>query len=116
MHWTYPALMLAAVVLGVVLSRRTQRSLRLDPSQRAGLALGAFWGAMLGAKLPFVLTDWSGLVSGRAWIGSGKTIVFGLVGGYAGVELAKRLLDIRVKTADTFAVPVAASVAVGRLA
>jgi phosphatidylglycerol:prolipoprotein diacylglycerol transferase len=116
MHWTYPALMVAAVALGAVLTRRAQRPLGLDPAQRLGLALGAFCGAMIGAKLPFLLADAPGLLSGRAWIDGGKTIVFGLVGGYAGVELAKALLDIRVKTGDTFAVPVAAAVAVGRLA
>ena len=57
-----------------------------------------------------------GPVSGRAWFDNGKTIVFGLVGGYFGVELAKALLGVRVKTGDGFAVPVAAAVAVGRLA
>jgi phosphatidylglycerol:prolipoprotein diacylglycerol transferase len=70
---------------------------------------------MIGAKLPFVLADWPGLLSGLAWFDNGKTIVFGLVGGYFGVEVAKRVLDIRVKTGDGFAVPVAAAVAVGRL-
>ena len=70
---------------------------------------------MIGAKLPFVLADWQGLLSGRAWFENGKTIVFGMVGGYFGVELAKALLGVRVKTGDSFAVPVAAAVAVGRL-
>ena len=36
---------------------------------------------MIGAKLPFALSDWEGFVSGRAWFENGKTIVFGLVGG-----------------------------------
>ncbi len=117
MHWTYPAIMAAALALGAWLSRRSQRPLGLDASQRAGLALGAFCGAMLGAKLPFLLLGgWENLLAGRAWIDGGKTIVFGIVGGYAGVEIAKALLEIRVKTGDSFAVPVAASVAVGRLA
>jgi phosphatidylglycerol:prolipoprotein diacylglycerol transferase len=42
--------------------------------------------------------------------------MFGIVGGYFGVEAAKWTLDIRVKTGDTFAVPVAVAVAIGRLA
>jgi phosphatidylglycerol:prolipoprotein diacylglycerol transferase len=118
MHWTwsYPAIMLAAVVAGAWLSRRPQRTLGLDRSQRFGLALGAFCGAMIGAKLPYVMADWEGLVSGRAWFDNGKTILFGLVGGYLGVELAKRVTGVRVKTGDSFAVPVAVSVAIGRLA
>jgi phosphatidylglycerol:prolipoprotein diacylglycerol transferase len=113
--WIYPVIMVSAVVTGIVLSRRTMPALGLSRVQRLGVALGAFVGAMIGAKLPFVLSDWQGLLSGRAWFDNGKTIVFGLVGGYFGVELAKRVLEIRVKTGDGFAVPVAAAVAVGRL-
>jgi phosphatidylglycerol:prolipoprotein diacylglycerol transferase len=108
--------MLASVAAAVVLSRRGLSALGLSRRERLGVALGAFCGAMIGAKLPFVLADWDGLISGRAWLDNGKTIVFGLVGGYFGVELAKALLGIRVKTGDSFAVPVAAAVAIGRLA
>ncbi len=108
--------MLAAVGTGVLLSRRRQTALGLSRGERLGILLGAFCGAMLGAKLPFVLGDWEGLASGAAWFGNGKTIVFGLVGGYFGVEIAKWALEIRVKTGDSFAVPVAASIAIGRLA
>ncbi len=107
--------MLASVSVAVALSRRRQGALGLRGRERAGIALGAFCGAMIGAKLPFVLSDWEGLASGRAWFENGKTIVFGLVGGYFGVELAKALLGVRIKTGDSFAVPVAAAVAIGRL-
>src|SRR3954462_13294843 len=116
MSWGYPALMVLAVATGVTLSRRTQPPPGLSGWERLGIGLGAFCGGMIGAKLPFVLADWDGLLSGRAWLDTGKTIVFGLVGGYAGVEAAKAALGVRVKTGDSFAVPVAAAVAVGRLA
>ncbi len=112
----YGLLMLAAMACGFLLTRRTQSRLAVDRWQRWGLLLGAFCGAMIGAKLPFALSDWRGFLSGAAWFANGKTIVFGLVGGYFGVEIAKWLLGVRVKTGDTFAVPVAASVACGRLA
>lgn len=117
MPWSslYPFVMLLSVITGVLLSRRTMPPLGLSRPQRVAVGLGAFCGAMIGAKLPFVLADWHGLLSGRAWFDNGKTIVFGIVGGYFGVELAKWALEIRVKTGDGFAVPVAAAVAVGRL-
>jgi len=115
-HWSYPVIMLLAVGVGAALSRNTQSRLGLTARQRFGLGLGAFCGAMIGAKLPFALAHREGLVSGIAWISNGKTIVFGLVGGYLGVEIVKALCAVRVKTGDSFAVPVAASVAVGRLA
>ena len=111
----YAGLIVAAIALGFWLSRRFQEPLALSRSDRLGILIGAFCGAMIGAKLPFVLSDWEGLRSGTAWFSDGKTIMFGLVGGYAGVELAKVILQIRVKTGDTFAVPVPLAVAVGRL-
>lgn len=112
----YAAIMILSIATAVLLKRRGDRSLPLSSTQRWGIALGAFCGAMIGAKLPYVLLDWEGLLSGRAWFDNGKTILFGLVGGYFGVEVAKALLDVRIKTGDSFAVPVAAAVAVGRLA
>jgi phosphatidylglycerol:prolipoprotein diacylglycerol transferase len=114
--WSYPILMGASIATAVVLGRRSQGALGLTGRERLGIGLGAFCGAMIGAKLPFVLADWPGLLSGRAWLDNGKTIVFGLVGGYFGVEAAKWALGVRIKTGDSFAVPVAAAVAVGRLA
>jgi phosphatidylglycerol:prolipoprotein diacylglycerol transferase len=116
MTWTYPALMVLAIVTGALLSRRSQRSLGLETRERIAIALGAFCGGMIGAKLPFVLADPQGLMSGRVWFENGKTIVFGLVGGYFGVEVVKRSMEIRVKTGDSFAVPVAAAISIGRLA
>lgn len=114
----YTAIMILSIATAVLLKRRGDRSspLPLSPTQRWGIALGAFCGAMIGAKLPYLLLDPEGLVSGRAWFDNGKTILFGLVGGYFGVELAKAILEVKVKTGDSFAVPVAAAVAVGRLA
>jgi phosphatidylglycerol:prolipoprotein diacylglycerol transferase len=113
--WTYPAIMLAAPLTCSWLLRRSQAALPLTATQKIGIGIGAFCGAMLGAKLPFVLSDWEGMLSGAAWLSHGKTIMCGLVGGYFGVELAKWSLEIRVKTGDTFAAPVAIAVAIGRI-
>jgi phosphatidylglycerol---prolipoprotein diacylglyceryl transferase len=110
----YALTMLAAVFAAGWLSLRRQSRLPLTRRQRAGIALGAFCGGMIGAKLPFVLSDWEGLLTGRAWLENGKTITFGLVGGYFGVEVAKVLCNVRMKTGDSFAVPVAVAVAIGR--
>jgi phosphatidylglycerol---prolipoprotein diacylglyceryl transferase len=111
----YVLIMAAAVLTGIVLARWTQSALPLAPREKFFIGLGAFCGAMIGAKLPFVLADWDGLVSGVAWFSNGKTILCGLVGGYFGVELTKWMLGVRTKTGDAFAVPVAAAVGIGRL-
>ncbi len=112
----YAMVMLVAVGAMSALLRQWQARLPLAWWEKLGIGLGGFCGAMLGAKLPFVLSDWSGLVTGSGWLGDGKTILFGIVGGYFGVELAKWTLDVRIKTGDTFAVPVAVGVALGRVA
>ena len=82
--------------------------------KRAALGVSAFVGGTFGAKLPFVLSGSDGVLSTTAWLSDGKTIVAGLAGAYLGVELAKRVLGIRVKTGDTFALPLALALTVGR--
>ncbi|MFO0946132.1 MAG: prolipoprotein diacylglyceryl transferase family protein [Planctomycetota bacterium] len=111
----YPFVILTAILASLLLGRRGGNQLRMPSRERWGILAGAFVGAMLGAKLPFVLSDWHGLIDGSAWFTNGKTILTGLVGGYLGVELAKFALGIQVKTGDRFAVPVAVAVAIGRL-
>jgi phosphatidylglycerol:prolipoprotein diacylglycerol transferase len=82
--------------------------------QRGTLALAAFVGGTLGAKLPFALGSSSGPFTWQAWLSDGKTVVAGLIGAYLAVEAAKWMLGIRVKTGDSFAVPLALAMAVGR--
>lgn len=112
----YTLLMLGALGILSLLLRKSQARLPLAWWQKLGIGIGGFCGAMLGAKLPFVLLDWQNLDSSAAWLADGKTIMFGIVGGYLGVEVAKWVLEVRVRTGDTFAAPVALAVAVGRLA
>jgi prolipoprotein diacylglyceryltransferase len=50
----------------------------------------------------------------NTWVGDGKTIVAALLGAYLGVEAAKLVLGVRVKTGDTYALPIALGLAVGR--
>jgi prolipoprotein diacylglyceryltransferase len=45
----------------------------------------------------------------------GKTIVGGLLGGWLGVEIAKRLSGIKRRTGDLFALPLCVGIAVGRV-
>jgi phosphatidylglycerol:prolipoprotein diacylglycerol transferase len=112
----YAAFMVAS--LGIfILARRcfpTPGGLAtLSKRERVAIALAAFIGGVLGAKLPFVFTrgaDWFG----SAWLADGKTVTTGLIGAYVGVEIVKAILSIRAKTGDAFALPLALALAVGR--
>ncbi|HEY1860028.1 MAG TPA: prolipoprotein diacylglyceryl transferase family protein [Gemmataceae bacterium] len=118
----YYALFMFLALLAFVIVRRLQPKaselLRMPWWQRTALTLAAFVGGVLGAKASFALTethewfdyhDWF-----RAWFRDGKTITTGLIGAYLAVEMAKLALGIRVKTGDSFALPLACAMAVGR--
>jgi len=111
----YIVIMLCSILVCSLGVRASQRKLQLTGWQKFALGLGGFIGAMFGAKLPFVLTDPRGPWIDATWLSDGKTILCGLVGGYLGVEVAKVLTDVRIKTGDSYAVPVALAVAIGRV-
>jgi phosphatidylglycerol:prolipoprotein diacylglycerol transferase len=111
----YVAVMIASVVVALFVARRTQQPLPISRAQRLALATGALVGGAFFAKLPYLFGDLDALVSGRAWLESGRTLTLGLVGGYLGVEVAKLVAGVRVKTGDGFVVPVAVGVGLGRI-
>lgn len=115
MNAIHATIMITAVAAGAVLFWRSRQPLGLAWWETGGIFLGAFCGAMIGAKLPFVLADWEGFVTGRAWFADGKSIMPGLVGGYLGAQLGEWAFGIRFKACDVFAVPVAAAVGIGRI-
>jgi prolipoprotein diacylglyceryltransferase len=111
----YTACMLLATIVAGILLRRRQTNLDLQPLQKWGVAIGGLIGATFAAKLPFILgAAGSGSVL-DAWLSDGKTILWGLTGGYIGVELAKWSLLVTKSTGDSFVVPVALAVAIGRV-
>lgn len=113
----YASFMLAALAVFVLTRWLIPKppALRMLPWwKRAALAAGALIGGALGGKLPFVGTKPLGWLDLGTWLQDGKTIVAALIGAYLAVEGTKWLLDIRVKTGDTFALPLALALAIGR--
>jgi prolipoprotein diacylglyceryltransferase len=79
---------------------------------------GALVGGAIGERLSGLAADLAmpgptALVS--AWEYGSRSILGGLTGAYAGVEIAKRLIGYRERTGNLFAPAVAAGMAVGRV-
>lgn len=108
--------MLVALTVCSLLLRRSQKRLPLAGWQKLSLGLAAFVGAFLGARAPFILFQAATHPGSFSWLSDGKTIMAGIIGAYFAVEIAKWSLDICVKTGDTFAIPVAVAVGIGRIA
>ncbi len=110
----YGWLLLAGVgvslVLWVRLARRDERLLFIY--------IAALVGAFIGAKLVYILAegwlDWSQPDRWRR-IATGKTILGGLLGGYASVELAKKFVGYKSATGDWFALIAPLGIMLGRI-
>lgn len=106
--------MLASVLVSLALwlrwARRDERLIVIYVS-----ALG---GAFVGAKLVYLAAEgWLHWAEANRWVllATGKSITGALLGGYAGVELAKRGVSYKSPTGDRFAVITALGVMLGRV-
>lgn len=106
------------VGFGLVASRFTPPD-SVPPRIRAYLRVGALLGAVIGAhllELPADLLGWSAAVPGHPGTPLlGRTLLGGVLGGWLGVEVTKRVLGFSGATGDRFAAPLAIALAFGRL-
>ena len=110
----YSGWMLAAVLVSAWFWLRTGKR---DPALPL-IYIGGLLGAFLGAKIVYLLAEgWMDLAH-PDWLlrwATGKTILGGLLFGYAGVELTKKGLGYTRVTGDRFALVVPLALAAGRL-
>jgi prolipoprotein diacylglyceryltransferase len=100
------------------LRRRRRHESPVPAEQLAWVLVGCVFGALLGSKLlawaESPIEYWNARANPAAWLG-GKTIVGGLLGGWAGVEIAKKRLGLTRSTGDMFVFPLCFGIAVGRI-
>jgi phosphatidylglycerol:prolipoprotein diacylglycerol transferase len=110
----YGWLMLAGIFVSIVLwTRLAGRDPRLVLIYLAALA-----GAFFGAKLVYLGAEgWLHWRDENRWLvlATGKSITGALLGGYAAVEIAKRLLGYTRATGDWFAVIAPVGIMLGRI-
>ncbi len=100
-------------------ARRRERESQLPLETNLWLLVGCIFGAWAGSKL----LAWAEMPAhylavareNPAALLGGKTIVGGLLGGWTGVELAKKICRVARSTGDTFVWPLALGTAIGRL-
>src|SRR4051812_1578728 len=97
----YGLMLLLAFLLGGVVRRSDSRRLGYvaQPGYR-WVSVGAMAGAVLGSKLGMLLyvgtSAWPVVLQETLQLQTaGKTVIGALIGGYAGVEIAKKLVGIR---------------------
>ena len=112
----------AAYAIGFRLFLREcrRRALPALSDREAGMAIvvGAVVGAALGAKIAYWLYDPAYAFAGFPdWVRllQGKSIIGALLGGLAGVEIAKTLDGVRGSTGDAFVLPLVAGMCIGRI-
>lgn len=111
----YALVMLSSLVIGYLLLRRSQSRLSLPREEKWALAFAALVGATIGSRIPFWLMYEAQGLRSIMWFADGKTIMCGIVGGYVMVEFAKWILRIRLKTGDTYVLPAAVAIGIGRI-
>ncbi len=100
--------------------RRRWPGPRLPLERNLWVIVGAIGGALVGSKLLAWAESWPDYLA--AWragdvgaILGGKTIVGGLLGGWAGVEVAKQILGVGFSTGDAMVFPLALGMSIGRI-
>lgn len=109
----YRWLLLAGIAVSLVVwFRLTRREPRLLAVYAGGL-LGAFTGAKL---IYLVAEGWLFWDSPQRWLiwATGKTILGALLGGYAGVEIAKKFAGYERATGDLWAIAAPLGIILGR--
>ena len=114
-HFTiYSILMLTGLGSGFYF---WQKAWRKD-HRLIGVYISAILGAVIGAKVAYLVAEgWMVRNSPAVWEHwlTGKSILGALLGGYAGVELAKRLVGYKEPTGDVFAIFVPLGITLGRV-
>lgn len=102
--------------------RKRQGDVVAEP-QRWTLLAAAAVGALIGSRLLGIAEQWPTVMD--AWQGGrflelilrpgGKTIIGGLLGGWIGVMLIKKINNMQTRAGDLFALPLCVGIGVGRV-
>jgi prolipoprotein diacylglyceryltransferase len=117
-HFVFEVLAYALGFQLYLLLRRRRRDDAVPIEQIAWVLVGCVFGALVGSKVlawgESPLEYWDRRMNPAAWLG-GRTIVGGLLGGWVGVEIAKKRLGLTRSIGDLFVFPLILGIAIGRI-
>lgn len=110
----YAVFMAAGILIGALFWYRRAKG---NPDLLI-IYIGALCGAFMGAKLAYLIAEgWMDIGKPYLWLrwATGKSVLGGLIGGYAGVEWTKHLAGHKQSTGDAFALIMPLSLLLGRM-
>lgn len=110
----YAWMMSAGILIGALFWHRRAKG---NPDLLI-IYIGALCGAFMGAKLAYLIAEgWMDIGKPNLWLrwATGKSVLGGLLGGYAGVEWTKHLVGHKQSTGDAFALIMPVGLFLGRL-
>jgi len=110
----YAVLMAAGILIGAVYWYRRAKG----QNDLLLIYLGALVGGFAGAKVAYLLAEgWLEWQQPDRWLrwATGKSVLGGLLGAYAGVEITKHLTGHKQSTGDAFAVILPVGILLGRV-
>lgn len=112
------ALEALAFWIGGALYFRLKKKDTLTENQRPWIIVGGCLGAAIFSKLFFWLEDPQWFVQHITSVEAlmmGKSLVGALIGGWIGIETAKKIVKVQSATGDSWVIPLAVGIMVGRL-
>lgn len=104
---------------GVLYFNLTSRENKLQLEERMLLWAGALAGGFLGAKAIDFILNYQAILSHiltyLIQTSGSRTVLGGIIGGYFGVKAVKRVLGIKEKTGDPFALAALVAMGIGRI-
>jgi phosphatidylglycerol---prolipoprotein diacylglyceryl transferase len=115
----HPVFEALAYMVAFRLALRSFRQDTIKSTQRTSILVGGMLGGLIGAKLLVLLQHidllWSNPAAWALLIAQGKTVVGGLLGAIAGVEITKHYIGVKQSTGDAFVTPLIAGMMIGRV-
>lgn len=115
---SYTLFVSLALICGLVCFALLSKRADISKADRLLILLSALTGGILGSKIPIVITRFNMMFTFPENINllySEKSIVGGLIGGFLGVLIIKKIFKIKIKMGNDIAPAAALGMAIGRL-